>query len=107
MPGESGVFDIGFQELIIIFVVALLVFGPEKLPEISRTLGKWVLEIRRGVHEAKAQMESEFRELDPKVEDDVNRLLKNVDAAAAAPQKEELSKEEPIGESVPEKKDQA
>ncbi len=79
---DTGMFDIGFQELIIIFVVALLVFGPEKLPEISRTLGKWVLEIRRGVHEAKSQMESEFRELDPKVEDDVNRLLKNVDAAA-------------------------
>lgn len=100
-------FDIGFQELIIIFVVALLVFGPEKLPEISRTLGKWVLEIRRGVHEAKTQMESEFRELDPKVEDDVNRLIKNVDAAAAVPHKEELPKEAPVGESVPEKKDQS
>ncbi len=32
-------FDIGFQELVIIFVIALLVFGPEKLPEIGRTLG--------------------------------------------------------------------
>ena len=42
-------FDIGFQELIIIFLVALLVFGPEKLPEIAKTLAKWVVEIRRGV----------------------------------------------------------
>lgn len=87
-------FDIGFQELIIIFVVALLVFGPEKLPEISRTLGKWVLEIRKGVHEAKMQMENEFRELDPKVEDDVTRLLRNVDAAAGA-SPEEQQKEPP------------
>ncbi|MBA4374401.1 MAG: hypothetical protein C0402_16235, partial [Thermodesulfovibrio sp.] len=90
-----------------IFVVALLVFGPEKLPEISRTLGRWVLEIRKGVHEAKTQMESEFRELDPRVEDDVNRLLKNVDAAAGAPQKEELPKEEPGEDKAHDQKEQA
>jgi len=81
-------FDIGFQELIIIFVVALLVFGPEKLPEISRTLGRWVIEIRRGVHEAKMQMESEFKELDPKVEEDVSRLIKNVDAPPETPKED-------------------
>jgi Tat protein translocase TatB subunit len=55
-------FDIGFQELLIIFIVALLVFGPEKLPEISRTLGKWVIEIRRGINIAKSQMEEEMKE---------------------------------------------
>lgn len=57
-------FDIGFQELIIIFIVALIVFGPKKLPEISRTLGKWVVEIRRGIHNAKVQMETEFENLE-------------------------------------------
>jgi sec-independent protein translocase protein TatB len=46
-------FDIGLQELIIIFVVALLVIGPEKLPEFSRTIGKWVNEIKKGVQIAK------------------------------------------------------
>ena len=55
-------FDIGFQELIIIFVVALLVIGPDKLPEFSRKLAKWVTEIKRGVNEAKARMEDEFEE---------------------------------------------
>ena len=54
-------FDIGFQELIIIFLVALLVFGPEKLPEIAKTLAKWVVEIRRGVNIAKSQMEEEMK----------------------------------------------
>lgn len=53
-------FDLGFQELIIIFLVALLVFGPKKLPELGRTLGKWVVEIRRGIHMARAQMENEL-----------------------------------------------
>ncbi len=59
-------FDIGFQELVIIFVIALLVFGPEKLPEIGRTLGKWMIEIRRGIQNAKVQMESEFEETEKK-----------------------------------------
>jgi Tat protein translocase TatB subunit len=72
-------FDIGIQELIIIFVIALLVFGPERLPEISRKLGKFVLQIRKGVYEAKHQMEAEFSEIDKKVEDDVSSLLKNVE----------------------------
>jgi Tat protein translocase TatB subunit len=39
-------FDIGTQELIIIFIVALLVFGPKKLPEIGRTLGKGLRELK-------------------------------------------------------------
>ena len=55
-------FDIGFQELIIIFVVALLVIGPEKLPEFSRTLGKWVNEIKKGIQTAKTSMEAEYKE---------------------------------------------
>ena len=67
-------FDIGFQELIIIFVVALLVFGPEKLPEISRTLGKWVIEIRKGIHIAKSQMEEEMKEKFKMPEDIVQSL---------------------------------
>jgi len=70
-------FDIGFQELIIIFVVALLVFGPEKLPEISRTLGKWVIEIRRGIHIAKSQMEEEMKENFKMPEDIVQTLPKD------------------------------
>jgi len=54
--------DIGFQELIIIFVVALLVIGPDKLPEFSRKLGRWVNEIKRSVNEAKARMEDEIED---------------------------------------------
>ncbi len=56
-------FDIGFQELVIIFVVALLVFGPKRLPEVGRTLGKWIGELRKGIYDAKMQMESEFEEI--------------------------------------------
>jgi len=40
-------FGIGIQELAIIFVVALLIFGPKRLPELARTLGKGLAEFRR------------------------------------------------------------
>lgn len=73
-------FDIGIQELIIIFVVALLVFGPEKLPEISRTLGKWVVEIRRGINIAKSQMENELKE-DFKMPEDIVQSLPKEDTS--------------------------
>jgi Tat protein translocase TatB subunit len=57
-------FDIGIQELVVVFLVALLVFGPKRLPELGRSLGKFMLEIRKGVTEVKSQMESEFKELE-------------------------------------------
>ncbi len=47
-------------ELVIIFIVAFLVFGPERLPELARKLGKWLFEIRRAAQDVKVQMETEF-----------------------------------------------
>jgi len=83
------VFDIGFQELIIIFVVALLVFGPEKLPEIGRTLGKWVVEIRRGVNMAKSQIEAEMKDEFKMPEDIVQSLPKGEADEKPADKKED------------------
>jgi len=68
-------FDIGFQELVIIFVVALLVFGPKKLPELARTMGKWMTEIKRGVYIAKSQIENELN-VDYKLPDE--DIIKNL-----------------------------
>ncbi len=52
-------FDLGIQELIVIFVVALLVFGPKRLPELGKTLGKGILELRRAMEGIKDQMREE------------------------------------------------
>lgn len=52
-------FDIGTQELIIIFIVALLVIGPKKLPELARTLGKGVRELKSAVLGVKDTLEKE------------------------------------------------
>ncbi len=47
-------------ELVIIFIVAFLVFGPEKLPELAKTLGKWFFELRKAAQDVKDQMETEL-----------------------------------------------
>jgi TatA/E family protein of Tat protein translocase len=52
--------SIGFPELIMIFMVALLVFGPKKLPEFAKLLGKTIREFRTTVDEAKAAIEDEI-----------------------------------------------
>jgi Tat protein translocase TatB subunit len=53
------VFDLGFQELIVIFAVALLVFGPRRLPELARSMGKMLGQIRRAMHDVKAEIDRE------------------------------------------------
>jgi Tat protein translocase TatB subunit len=57
-------FDIGFQELIVIFIVALLVFGPKKLPELGKSLGKGLAELKKAFQDVKDQVETEFKETD-------------------------------------------
>jgi TatA/E family protein of Tat protein translocase len=54
------VFDLGIQELIVIFIVALIVFGPKRLPELGKTLGKGILELRKAMEGVKAQMNTEL-----------------------------------------------
>jgi TatA/E family protein of Tat protein translocase len=55
-------FDIGLPELIVIFVVALLVFGPKKLPELAKTLGKGMGELKRAFQDVREHVETEFEE---------------------------------------------
>jgi Tat protein translocase TatB subunit len=52
--------SIGFPELIMIFIVVLLVFGPEKLPEFAKLLGKTIREFRSTVDQAKTAIEDEI-----------------------------------------------
>jgi sec-independent protein translocase protein TatB len=64
-------FDIGFPELVLIAVVALLVIGPERLPEALRTLGLWLGRMRRSFAAVKTEIEKEIGM------DDVRRQLHN------------------------------
>jgi len=55
-------FDIGFQELVLIAGVALVVIGPEKLPEFTRKAAQWANEVRRSVQAAGIGIEAEHLE---------------------------------------------
>lgn len=52
---------IGMPELIIIFVIALIIFGPRKLPELGRSLGKSINEFKRASNELKSTLDEEIR----------------------------------------------
>lgn len=51
--------SLGFPELFLIFVVALLVFGPRKLPEVGRSIGRALGEFRRATNDLKHTLEEE------------------------------------------------
>jgi len=53
-----------FSETIFLFVLALVIFGPKKLPEIARQVGKYMNEFRRASNEFKAQIEQEIAHLE-------------------------------------------
>lgn len=56
--------NLGMPEMIFIFLLALIIFGPKKLPEIGRQLGKALNEFKRASNEFRSQIESEINRLD-------------------------------------------
>jgi Tat protein translocase TatB subunit len=101
--------NIGFPELLIILAIALLVFGPKKLPEMSRSIGKAVREFRRASDEIKGKIEqeiqaSEFKEIKDELNKDLSPdIYKEITEVKEEPKEaaEELKKE-PSADVIPE-----
>ena len=55
-------FDVGFSEVVIIAIIALVILGPERLPKVARTIGFWVGKARRMVADVKTDIDREMRE---------------------------------------------
>lgn len=67
-------FDVGFWELMLIGVVALLVIGPQRLPAVARTVGLWVGRGKRMISSVKADIDQEIRA------EELKRILKEQQA---------------------------
>ena len=78
-------FDIGFWELCLIGVIALLILGPERLPRVARTAGMWAGRARRFMSDVKADIDAEMRrdELESlrQVGEDIKRAQRDVESA--------------------------
>ena len=74
-------FDIGFFEIVCIFIVTLLVVGPERLPRVARTAGLWLGKMRGFVSSVKADIDREIAS---------DELRKTLERQAAVPELEEL-----------------
>ena len=70
-------FGIGMPELIIIFVIALIIIGPKKLPDLARALGKGMAEFRKATNEIKSNLdvEDELKGIEEELADSVSGLL--------------------------------
>ena len=53
--------SLGMSELLVIFVIALIIFGPRKLPELGRSLGKSLAEFKKASNELRNTLEEEIR----------------------------------------------
>jgi|APFre7841882654_1041346.scaffolds.fasta_scaffold215198_1 TatA/E family protein of Tat protein translocase len=72
--------NIGLPEMIFIMVIALIVFGPKKLPEIGRTLGKAIREFKKSTEDIKDKFEEQIRADEFKsIRDDLKKDLREAD----------------------------
>ena len=71
-PSSYGIYDecmnLGFSEMVFLFILALLIFGPKQLPEVGRQIGRFMNEFKRASNEFKAQIESEINSLETGVQ---------------------------------------
>jgi sec-independent protein translocase protein TatA len=104
-------FDIGLQELVLIFVIALIVFGPKNLPQLGRSLGRAMREFRRASDEFRSTIETNLKinEPDPVPEPAAQPAQAEAAAPAATavealpdsvldPYHPELAADAPVGE---------
>lgn len=85
-------FGLGIPELIVIFVIALVVFGPKRLPDLGKSLGRGIAEFKKASQEVKDSIESEMRSAEQSID------VAKIEAAEKERQeKEKKEKEEKEG----------
>jgi len=72
-------FGLGWQELLIILVIALIIFGPRKLPEIGKSLGQAINGFKESTKKATEEAKKEFKDIESNVssDNDSNSIIKS------------------------------
>jgi len=102
----------GFSETIFLFLLALLIFGPKRLPEIARQVGKFVNELKRASSEFQAQIQTEISQLElqeqrkaltglPSVEPPAGSIASSTPATLAEPSPTPENPETPALKAAP------
>jgi sec-independent protein translocase protein TatB len=86
-----------FQDSAVIFVIALLLFGPRKLPELARQLGKLMGEFRRASNDFRMQMEDELRIAE---QAERQKKIEAIEAASPAPVVEARAENYPVDDKM-------
>lgn len=73
---DFGLFGIGLPQILLIMLVALIVFGPDRLPVMARQVGRWVNDLRRMTQEARGEIQSLTKEID--IRDDLNSVKQDL-----------------------------
>ncbi len=76
--------QLGFSEMLVIFIIALLVFGPKKLPELGKSLGKGIREFRKATDELKSSWDEQMRD----VENPIKEVTRDIQQSANDMQKD-------------------
>jgi sec-independent protein translocase protein TatB len=94
-----------FSDTVFIFFLALIVFGPKKLPEMARQAGRLLAELRRASNEFKSQIETEIAHLEVQKRDEQREEQKKQSELAPAPASSgnvaSLSVHPAVGETIP------
>ena len=89
-----GAMNLGLPEMIFIFLLALIIFGPKKLPEIGRQIGKAMGEFKKASNEFKSQIEGEIRNLE------LEETVKRAPAPQILPPEGSVASTAPIAAAV-------
>ena len=106
-------FDLGFSEIFIIAVVGLIVLGPERLPRVARTVGRWVSKGQRYVGDLKneiskeaessgaKELQNEFQSTAASLQKDINSSFSDIKGAAASIEQAASGQKGPVLPSSP------
>ncbi len=85
--------NLGMSEMIFIFLLALLIFGPKKLPEIARQVGKFMGDFKRAGNEFRSQIENEIQQIELE-----EQIKKDAEKREAAMREAERKRQQALGQ---------